>query len=71
VALPFSSATGTGLFFFLRSITGAEGGRKIAVADFNGDGKLDLIATKLAEQNAFDVLLGNGNGTLRVCPDHH
>jgi hypothetical protein len=38
--------------------------RSIAVADFNGDGHLDLV-TANASSNTVSVLLGNGNGTFR------
>lgn len=34
----------------------------IAAADFNGDGKLDLLASQTGNQG-IDVLLGNGDGT--------
>jgi hypothetical protein len=36
----------------------------IAVADFNGDGKLDLAITQ-AEGYSVDILLGNGDGTFQ------
>jgi len=36
----------------------------IAVADFNGDGKLDLAITQ-AEEYSVDILLGNGDGTFQ------
>jgi len=39
----------------------------VATADFNGDGKLDVVATRLTTQTTlgFAVLLGNGNGTFQ------
>ena len=36
----------------------------VAVADFNGDGKLDLVVT-LPNKNAVGILLGNGDGTFQ------
>ena len=39
----------------------------VAVADFNGDGKLDLATANFVSGNV-SVLLGNGNGTSR--PKH-
>jgi hypothetical protein len=37
----------------------------VAVADFNGDGKLDLV-TANGNQNSVSVLLGNGDGTFQT-----
>ena len=37
----------------------------VIVADFNGDGKLDL-ATANAASETISVLLGNGNGTFQT-----
>jgi hypothetical protein len=55
---------------FIQSATTLESGfflSPAAVADFNGDGKLDLIVTGGALDNvpsgAMEVLLGNGDGT--------
>lgn len=41
----------------------------IAVADFNGDGKLDLVLTNSASPtNAVAIVLGNGDGTFQNPP---
>ena len=39
--------------------------RSVAVGDFNGDGKSDLVAAA-ASSNTASVLLGNGNGTFQA-----
>jgi hypothetical protein len=39
----------------------------LAVADFNGDGIPDLVVTN-RDQDSFEVLLGNGNGTFTSEP---
>lgn len=41
---------------------GATGVNDVAVADFNGDGKLDILSTNSATAN-ITLYLGNGNGT--------
>ncbi len=42
-------------------------GMQLSVADFNGDGKLDLALTN-QNANQVDVLLGNGDGTFQNPP---
>src|SRR5262249_12571949 len=39
-----------------------------ALADFNGDGKLDLVTVN-NDNNTFSLLLGNGDGTFQVPTD--
>jgi hypothetical protein len=46
---------------------GSAGQGKLAMADFNGDGNLDLAITNPAT-GSLSVLLGNGNGTFRAAP---
>jgi hypothetical protein len=41
----------------------------IAAADFNGDGKQDLVTANLAETSV-SVLLGNGDGTFRTAANY-
>jgi hypothetical protein len=40
----------------------------VAIADLNGDGKLDLVTANLATHNV-SVLLGNGNGIFQTNQD--
>jgi hypothetical protein len=61
---------GDGTFQPARSYdSGAPDGAHVAVADVNGDGKLDLIVTNYVGETNGDgtaaVLLGNGDGTFR------
>jgi len=52
--------------------SGGEGAQRVAVADVNGDGKLDLVVTnecansKSCASGSVSVLLGNGDGTFRA-----
>ena len=46
------------------SYTADAGADSIAVADFNGDGKLDVV-TSNSQGNDISVLLGNGDGTFK------
>jgi hypothetical protein len=42
----------------------------LAVADFNGDGISDLVVVYDSDdEDTFDVMLGNGNGTFNEAPD--
>jgi len=52
---------------FEQPVTYSSGNRiadGIAIADVNGDGKLDLVAVNIADQSV-GVLLGNGDGTFQ------
>jgi hypothetical protein len=42
----------------------ADGGYAVAVADVNGDGKLDVVESYTGSRNYVMVFLGNGNGTV-------
>jgi hypothetical protein len=55
---------GDGTFQTPLSFPADESPYAIAVADFNGDGKLDLAITQ-AEEYSVDILLGNGDGTFQ------
>jgi hypothetical protein len=58
---------GDGTFHRSQSIDVATDALGLAAADFNGDGKLDLVTTALpatGDRNV-QVLLGNGNGTFQ------
>jgi RHS repeat-associated protein len=41
------------------------GTSSVAVGDFNGDGKLDLVVTNNSITNTLSILLGNGDGTFQ------
>jgi FG-GAP-like repeat len=56
---------GDGTFLPGSSLTVGNGPAGVAVADFNGDGKLDLAVTNLND-NTVSVLLGNGDGTFQT-----
>ena len=45
--------------------TGGSGEGQMVIADFNGDGKLDLAVVNQAD-NTISILLGNGNGTFQA-----
>src|ERR1700674_995832 len=56
--------------------SGGDGAERVAVADVNGDGKLDLIVTnecassKSCVSGSVSVLLGNGDGTFRAAASY-
>jgi hypothetical protein len=52
-------------FFKTKSITVATAGSDVQVADFNGDGNLDLVYL-VATTGMLEIALGNGNGTFRT-----
>ena len=54
---------GDGTFQQAVNYTVGEGPDSVAVADFNGDGKLDLAVTNYA--GSISILLGNGDGTFQ------
>ena len=57
-----------GTFAAKQDFPTASSPRSVAVADGNGDGKLDLAVTNL-NSNTVSVLLGNGNGTFAAKQD--
>ncbi len=56
---------GAGTFGSWQSFPSVFGSNNIGVADFNGDGKPDLVVTSSYDQNA-SIFLGNGDGTFRT-----
>ena len=69
--LPFYSGVGDGTFQVPTDITPAPNflgtsGANLAAADFNGDGKLDVL---LGESYLAIILLGNGDGTFQDGPN--
>lgn len=55
---------GDGTFQAARNFSAGKQPESIAIADFNSDGRLDIIAVSETE-NVLNVLLGNGDGTFR------
>jgi hypothetical protein len=46
----------------------------LTLADFNHDGRLDIatvVVDPVSDNDAIDILLGNGNGTFNVLPGHY
>src|SRR4051794_40295186 len=58
-------ATATGSFNPAVTYGAGSGPRSVAVGDFNGDGKRDLVTANSGSNNV-SVLLGNGNGTFQT-----
>src|SRR5260370_24415128 len=64
---PNTSLNGPGNVFLTANVfsSGGTGTVFVAVADFNGDGKLDYV-TANSGNNTIAVALGNGDGTFRA-----
>ena len=60
-----STITGDGTFQAKKSYTMGSGPGGVAAADFNGDGKSDLVTANYNDNNV-SVLLSNGNGTFQA-----
>ena len=56
---------GNGTFQAKQSFGTGSGPYSVAVGDFNGDGKSDLVTADI-DDNTASVLLGNGNGTFQA-----
>jgi hypothetical protein len=70
VAVLLNNGDGTFSTALRRTLSGA-GAASVAIADVDGDGKLDvLVATGSASGGFVDVLLGNGDGTLKPPVQH-
>src|ERR1700694_4234394 len=64
VSVLISNGDGTFQPAVLYPVGAGSGPYAVAVADFNGDGKLDIVVT-LPNKNAVGILLGNGDGTFQ------
>ena len=60
------SGAADGSFTVVSTFTTVSNGTRPILADFNGDGKLDLITTPQAASAGFTLSLGNGDGTFRA-----
>ena len=60
-----TTSTGDGTFQASRTYNVGSNPSSVAVADFNGDGKSDLVTADNGA-NKVSVLLGNGNGTFQA-----
>ena len=60
-----TSSKGDGTFQAKQSFGTGTGPQSVAVGDFNGDGKSDLVTANDGD-NTMSVLLGNGNGTFQA-----
>jgi hypothetical protein len=56
---------GDGTFQLPQGFDVGQGPSSIAIGDFDGDGKLDLVVTNLTD-NTVSILLGNGDGTFQT-----
>ena len=56
---------GNGTLQAMQSFGAGSGSGSVAVADFNGDGKSDLVTANALDSSA-SVLLGNGDGTFQA-----
>jgi len=64
------SGKGDGTFLPAVNYPAGDGAHGVAVGDFNNDGKLDLVVSngyfQGQDQNQFNLLLGNGDGTFQA-----
>ena len=57
---------GNGTFQSPVTYTVGDGPRTLGIADFNGDGKLDVTVTNSGISTTVSLLIGNGDGTLQA-----